>query len=59
MKEVTCSQCGQMMPDSYSRCPVCGQTIDNRVQSTAQKRFVVWFVLLTIFCVVLALWLPR
>ena len=62
MKDVICSHCGQTMPDSYTRCPVCGTAIENQLQpthNTAQKRFVIMFVLLTIFCFVLAVWLPR
>lgn len=62
MKDVICSHCGQPLHESYTRCPVCGIAIENPVQSglsTAQKRFVIMFVLLTIFCFVLAVWLPR
>ena len=62
MKEVICSHCGQTIHDSNTRCPVCGTVIENQpqpVHNTAQKRFIVGFVLLTIFCFVMALWLPR
>ena len=62
MKDVICSHCGQTMPDSHTRCPVCGTAIKNQPQmplTKVQKRFVVWFVLLTVFCFAFALWLPR
>jgi predicted amidophosphoribosyltransferase len=62
MNEISCSHCGQVMPDSYTRCPVCGNDVDKQaklVRSKPQQRFVVWFVVLTIFCLVVALWLPR
>jgi uncharacterized membrane protein YvbJ len=62
MKEVTCTRCGQTMPDSYSCCPICGTTIEKQPQATlntAQQRYVVWFVILTIACIAIALWLPR
>lgn len=62
MKNITCSQCGQAIPASYNRCPVCGTAVDDQSQTTetaAQKRFTVWFVFLVIFCLFLAFWLPR
>lgn len=62
MNEVTCPRCGQRMTAGYSRCPLCGTAIDNQSPpafNRAQRRYVVWFVLLTLFCIVIALLLPR
>ncbi len=62
MKEITCPRCGQSMSEGYTQCPLCGTAIEEQPPSTynaAQKRYIVWFVLLSIFCLVVALWLPR
>jgi predicted amidophosphoribosyltransferase len=62
MKYVICSRCGQTMPDSHTHCQVCGTAIKNQshpAHNRAQKRFVIWFILLTIFCFSVAIWLPR
>lgn len=62
MNYVICSHCGRTMPDSCTRCPQCGAAIKNQHQGAYnpyQKRFIVWFVLLTIVCIFFALLLPR
>lgn len=62
MKDIICSHCGKTMPGSYTRCPGCGAVIENQQQlglNSVQKRFVTGFLLLILFCFVLALWLPR
>lgn len=62
MNSLTCSHCGRTIPDNLTRCPNCGTAIENQQQpayNASQKRFILWFVLLTIFCIVFALLLPR
>lgn len=62
MKDIICPRCGMTIAASRAHCPLCGTALGNPSQPThnkAQRRFIVWFVLLTLFCLALALWLPR
>lgn len=62
MNNVVCPNCGKAVPENRSHCPLCGSPINKHSQTVnarSQKRFIIWFIFLVIFCFFFALWLPR
>lgn len=62
MGSVQCLYCGQTMADTRADCPHCGAPshFQKRGENPRRRRlFVALFVLLVLFCIVIAIWLPR
>lgn len=60
--EVSCLYCGRRIPDDRARCPHCGAVSHFQRRGYrfgARTRFLVFFLLLTLSVLLLALWLPR
>jgi ABC-type ATPase with predicted acetyltransferase domain len=62
MAEVHCMYCGKHIPDNVPECPHCGapshfQTRGNR--PAANRRFIIFFIAVTLFCLFMVFWLPR
>lgn len=62
MSEITCNHCGEHFDEEVRYCPYCSTpTPKQKDLDTAetQKKFIRYFVILVIFCIVMVLWLPR
>lgn len=62
MKETNCNHCGQAFDEEIRVCPCCKTpTPHQKDLETAkiQKKFIRFFVILVIFCIIMMLWLPR
>jgi len=59
---VKCLYCGASVPADSSHCPTCGAVShfqQKGYRAGARRRFLVWLLLLTIFSIFMAFWLPR
>ena len=59
---VTCLYCGESVAEDLAACPKCGAPshFQNRgLRAGTKTRFVIFFVLLTLISLGMALWLPR
>lgn len=62
MGTVNCLYCGKKISDEVSECPHCGAISHYQKRgylAGAKKKFVLWFLVLVVVCVVAMLWLPR
>ncbi|HHH13462.1 MAG TPA: protein nirD [Thiolapillus brandeum] len=60
--QVKCLYCGANVPADSSHCPGCGAVSHFQrkgYRAGARRRFLVWLLLLTIFSIFMAFWLPR
>ena len=62
MGQVNCLYCGERISDGADSCPVCGAASHFQKRGFrlgARKRFLRLFIVLVIFCLIVAFWLPR
>jgi len=62
MGTVNCLYCGAIVPDESERCPVCGAPSHFQKRGFrlgAQSRFLLYFAVLAVASLVIALLLPR
>ncbi len=60
--QVNCLYCGKRIPADTSHCPHCGAVShfqEKGYRAGVRKRFVIWFIVLVIFCGLMIVWLPR
>lgn len=58
MNNLSCQHCSGSVEAADNSCPNCGIPLPPNHDKQRQKRFVVWFIGLVIFCVFIMLWLP-
>ena len=58
MNDIICKHCGGRVKADQSVCPNCGLPLPPNHATQKQRTFIVWFVVLLIFCFVMMLWLP-
>ncbi len=59
--QVECLYCGAKVPADRAHCPHCGAVShfqQKGYRAGARRRFLVWLLLLSAFCLAMALWLP-
>lgn len=62
MANVQCLYCGKDIEETAAACPHCGARSHFQKQGEnpwRQRRFRIYVILLTLFCLAMALWLPR
>lgn len=62
MKEATCNHCGMAFDAQLSTCPYCRTPTPRQAdleKSDTVRKFIRFFVILVIFCIVMVIWLPR
>lgn len=63
MSSLRCFYCSKPLSETDQICPHCQAPVEQLRQEqntdTRKKRFILWFILLCIFCGVMMLWLPR
>jgi len=60
-QKMACNHCGQMMSKDQNACPRCGMLsppAQDKKTKEIQKKFILYFVLIVIFCISMVLWLP-
>jgi len=58
MKNLTCKHCGSSVEAGDENCSHCGIPLPPDYGKSPQKKFVLFFIGLVIFCLVMLLWLP-
>ena len=58
MGALFCRHCGGDIEASDKNCSHCGMPLPPGFDRSAQKKFILYFIVLVIFCVVMVLWLP-
>lgn len=58
MDKLFCNHCGFERPQDESDCPNCGAP-SPVVKENTNKRFLIFFVILIVFCAIAIAWLPR
>ena len=62
MKETTCRHCGYDFDDALPRCPYCDTPAPQHTDPDTegrQKKFIAFFVVLVVFCLLMVFLLPR
>jgi len=62
MASVQCLYCGKDVAETAATCPHCGAPSHFQKQGEnprRQRRFRIYVILLALFCLAMALWLPR
>ena len=60
-KKLSCNYCGQTMIEDQSACPRCGTlspSAQHKKAKEIQRKFILFFVLIVVFCTFMILWLP-
>jgi predicted nucleic acid-binding Zn ribbon protein len=60
--EIRCVNCGERVPRDADICPHCNAVPSFSKMARGkdpQRKFKIFFVLLVLFCLIMALWLPR
>lgn len=58
MKKMTCKHCGGEISVGDPVCPHCGIPLPPNLGGFSQRKFVIFFIALVIFCFVMIVWLP-
>lgn len=58
MSMPTCKHCGGNVGEDQRNCPNCGIPLPPNHATQRQRTFIVWFILLLIFCFFMMMWLP-
>ncbi len=55
---VQCRNCNTQVSEEDTRCPGCGIPLPPNHAKRRQRRFLVMFILVVLFCIIMMLWLP-
>ena len=58
MKGLTCKHCGGNVETGEKTCSHCGMPLPADLGKSPQRKFILFFIALIIFCAVMILWLP-
>ena len=58
MSILTCKHCGGNVEAEQRTCPNCGIPLTPNHAIQKQRTFIVWFIVLLIFCFFMMMWLP-
>lgn len=58
MKNLTCKHCGGSVEAGETSCSHCGIPLPPNFGKFSQRKFILYFIALVIFCLVMILWLP-
>jgi predicted nucleic acid-binding Zn ribbon protein len=62
LSEVNCLYCGKKIAEDLAECPHCGGVSHYQkrgYRAGARTRFVLFFIAVTVFCLLFIFWLPR
>ena len=58
MSKPNCKHCGRDVEENDDHCQNCGIPLPPNHAKERQKNFIIWFIVLLIFCFVMMFWLP-
>lgn len=58
MSVLNCQNCGGVVEAEHHSCPHCGIPLPPNHATQKQRTFIIWFILLVIFCFFMMMWLP-
>ena len=61
-KQLSCNHCGTVFAEEARHCPNCDTPTPKQSEletAEIQKKFIRYFVIVMIICVIMVLWLPR
>lgn len=58
MRVLNCKHCNGVVEASDKDCPHCGIPLPPDLAKAPQKKFMIWFVSIVIFCIIMMYWLP-
>ncbi|RLA03235.1 MAG: DnrP protein [Gammaproteobacteria bacterium] len=58
MSHLRCKHCSGDVTEGDKICPNCGIPLPPNLGQERQRRFLVWFVLIVLFCIFMIIWLP-
>lgn len=58
MSELRCKHCDGKVEATDSQCSNCGIPLPPHHANQRQRTFILWFVVLVIFCLIMIIWLP-
>lgn len=59
MRKLVCKHCGGDTEASDKACSHCGIPLPPDHGKNSQRKFILFFIALVIFCAVMVIWLPR
>ena len=62
MKETNCNHCGRAFDEEMRFCPYCSTPMPKQKElemAKTQKKFIRYFLILIVFCIIMVFWLPR
>lgn len=62
MNKIKCLYCGEQIADDVARCPQCGAISHFQkrgYRAGARRKFLIFFIAVTLFSLFMAFWLPR
>ena len=58
MRKLLCKHCGGDVEVGTPACPHCGMPLPADLGKAPQRKFILFFIALIIFCALMILWLP-
>lgn len=58
MKQLVCKHCGGAIEAGDKTCTHCGIPLPPNLGKSSQRKFVLFFIALIIFCFIMIIWLP-
>lgn len=58
MNRLQCKHCNGPISEDDERCPQCGIPLMPGQHKASSRRFILFFILLVIFCLFMMIWLP-
>jgi hypothetical protein len=58
MNKLACKHCGGSVEPGDANCPNCGIPLPPNIGKYPQRKFILYFIALVIFCFVMIIWLP-
>lgn len=58
MRNLECKHCGGSLDADDKNCPHCGIPLPPNFGKAPQRKFILYFIALVIFCLVMIIWLP-
>ncbi len=56
--QLHCKHCGGIVKAGNKKCPHCGIPLPPDLGKHPQRKFILFFIAVVIFCIVMIIWLP-
>ncbi|MBV1915754.1 MAG: zinc-ribbon domain-containing protein [Pseudomonadales bacterium] len=58
MSDLSCKHCGREIKETDSTCESCGIPLPPNHATQRQRKFLIWFGIVVVFCIFMMFWLP-